>query len=377
MNAVYLDNHATTALDPQVMAAMRDALPAYGNPSSLHGHGRTARKALLSARQSVAEAMGARQREIVFTSGGTEANNLALRSAYQTMAAQGRRRVITSSVEHAAVLETVATLPEADVVIIPVDDQGALEVAALEEALSVPTAVVSIMAANNETGVLFDVDHLAELARGAGALFHSDAVQVFGKGAMPQNADLVAVSAHKIHGPKGVGALQIRKGLELPPLHSGGHQERGRRGGTENTLGIIGFGVAAQLIDQMDHGVLERIENLRDRLESSLLDQVDGAQINGGLIPRLPTVSNIHFPGLEGEAMVIALDMEGVALSSGSACSSGTMEPSHVLLAMGLSYAAAGSSLRFSLSRLTTEEEVEFVSAQVPRVAQRLLALGL
>ena len=377
MNVVYLDNHATTVLDPRVTSAMQDALSIFGNPSSLHGPGRQARRAVHDARQAVADALGARQREVIFTSGGTEANNLAIRSAFRLVNTPDRRRVITSAVEHPAVLETVAALPGAEVIKIPVDAQGALEMAALEEALKVPTAVVSIMAANNETGVRFDVAGIAERAQSAGALFHCDAVQAFGKGPMPWQPDLVSVSAHKIHGPKGVGALRIRKGLELPPLHSGGHQERGRRGGTENTLGIIGFGKAAELVGELDETVLGDIRDLRDRLEAGICARIEGAVVNGAGSQRLSTVTNIHLPGLEGEAMVIALDMEGIALSSGSACSSGKMEPSHVLLAMGLPYEAAGSSLRFSLSRYTTAADIDFTLAQVPQVAERLQALGL
>ncbi len=378
MNTAYLDNHATTALDPRVAEAMGTAmLSHFGNPSSLHGPGRQARKAVNEARQQVAEVLGARQREVVFTSGGTEANNLAIRSAF-ALAGEGQsRRIITSAVEHPSVLETVATRPGVEVVKVPVDSEGQLDLAFLEAALEAPTALVSLMAANNETGVRFDVESIADLCARAGVLFHCDAVQALGKGPLPTAADLVSVSAHKIHGPKGVGALRVRKGLELPPLHAGGHQERGRRGGTENTLAIIGFGVAAQLVGMGNDTELERIRGLRDRLEAGICARIERARVNGGSAQRLPTVTNVHLPGLEGEAMVIALDMEGVAISSGSACSSGTMEPSHVLLAMGLPYAWANCSLRFSLSRFTTDEEIDFTLERLPQVAQRLQALGL
>jgi len=247
----------------------------------------------------------------------------------------------------------------------------------LEEALKVPTALVSLMAANNETGVRFDVESIGACSARAGALFHCDAVQAFGKGPLSMVPDFISVSAHKIHGPKGVGALRIKKGVELPALHAGGHQERGRRGGTENTLGIIGFGVASQIVADSVDPDQQATRALRDRLEAGICGRIEGASVNGAGASRLPTVSNIHLPDLEGEAMVIALDMEGVALSSGSACSSGTMEPSHVLLAMGLPYTRAGCSLRFSLSRFTTEDDIDFTLKRVPLVAQRLRALGL
>lgn len=376
MNRIYLDNHATTIIDDRVVEAMQPVLAdCYGNPSSIHGPGRQARKALDQARRAVALALGAREREVVFTAGGTEANNLAIRGAYALCAAQGRRRVITSAVEHPSVRSTVADLPGVERVELPVDGNGSLSVASLAEALEQPTGLVTLMAANNETGVRFPVDEIAEHCARAGALFHCDAVQAFGKGPLPIEADLISVSAHKIHGPKGIGALRIKKGLDLPPLHSGGHQERGRRGGTENMIGAVGFGRAAELLgDQL--ACLEQIASRRDRLESELCRSL-GARANGAGANRVATVSNLHLPGLEGEAMVIALDMEGIALSSGSACSSGTMEPSHVLLAMGLDYDHAGSSLRFSLSRQTTDQEIDEVLQRVPRVAERLRTLGL
>ena len=379
---IYLDHHATTPIADEVVVAMAEALQHLsGNPGSVHAAGRAARAAIDQARRQVARLVGSREREVVFTSGGTEANNLALRSGFAAQVAKGRARIISSTVEHPSVLNTLADLERqgAQVVRVGVSSDGALDERAFEEALDDQVAVVSLMWANNETGVVFPIERLGALAQAAGALVHVDAIQWVGKVATDFEAapvDLMSVSAHKFHGPKGVGALIVRKGLELAPAQTGGNQERGLRSGTENTAGIVGFGVAAERAQDVLLSNEGRLSALRDRFERRVLEQVEGARVNGATQPRLPTVTNLEFDALEGEAALLALDMRGICASSGSACASGSLEPSHVLLAMGRSAEQAHGSLRFSLGPEITEEALDQVVAvlaeQIPNLRSLL-----
>jgi cysteine desulfurase len=380
---VYLDHNATTPLLPEVIDAMAGAMQeTWGNPSSVHGPGRRARAAVDVARRSVARLIGSGEREVVFTGGGSEADNLALRGAFEAGVRAGRGKVIISAVEHPGVLRCVEDLEQrrgAEVVRIGVDHAGRLDRAALAAALDERTAIVSIMHTNNETGVRFPVAEFAESVHRAGALFHVDAVQAIGRepldvGAL--GADLVALSAHKICGPKGVGALYVKRGTAIDAVILGGQQERGLRAGTENVVGIVGFGVAAEHALLAASDFAERVGALRDRLERGLLQLSPGASVNGDTAHRCPAVSNITFPGVEGEAILLSLDMVGISASSGSACASGSLEPSHVLLAMGCGSEHAHASVRFSLGRHTMVEEIDYVLAQLPPMIDRLRELA-
>jgi cysteine desulfurase len=369
----YLDANATTPLDPRVREAMLPYLSdEFGNASSVHRWGQRARAAVDEARERVARALGCEPAEIVFTSGGTEADNLAVKGAFLALRERGGG-IVVSAVEHPAVLEAAGALRPlgARITVTPVRGDGTLDLEALARACAEPgTVLVSAMWANNETGVLFPVDEVARIAHANGALYHCDAVQAAGKVALDVRAcgaDLVSVSAHKIHGPKGAGALYVRRGVKLSPLFSGGHQERGRRGGTENVAALVGFAAA------LDLAVLEeRVRAMRDRLERALVELVPGARVNGAGAPRAGNTLNLCFEGVEGEALLAALDLEGIAASSGSACSSGSLEPSPVLLAMGVPREIARGALRLSLSRMTTDAEVDYAVATIPRVLERL-----
>jgi cysteine desulfurase len=380
---IYLDHHATTPVAPEVVEIMVQALRDLpGNPGSVHTPGRAARAAVDQARRRVAALLGCREREVVFTSGGTEANNLALRGAWFARQAEGRRRVVTTAVEHPAVLNTVRQMEElgAEVVVVPVTQTGALDRAAFAASLDASVAVVSVMMANNETGVVFPVAELAAEAQACGAWFHVDAVQAAGRLALDVGAlgvDLLSISGHKVRGPKGVGALFVRRGLAFKAIQHGGNQERGYRSGTENTLGIVGFGRAAELAQESLIDEASRQAQLRDRFEQAVVDSVEGVRIHGAGEPRLPSVTNLGFDQLEGEAALLALDMEGVYASSGSACASGSLEPSHVLLAMGYTAEQAHGSIRFSVGHETTqaqlEQVLEVLSRQVPKLRQLLI----
>jgi cysteine desulfurase len=380
---VYLDHNATTPMLPEVIDAMARAMEqTWGNPSSVHGPGRQARAAVDEARRKVARLLNCGEREVVFTGGGSEADNLALRGAFEAGKRSGRTKIIISAVEHSGVLRCAEHLEQrcgAEVVVVGVDGAGHLDRAALEEALDERTAIVSMMHTNNETGVRFPVADFAETVHQAGALFHVDAVQAAGRSPLDVialGADLVAISAHKICGPKGVGALYVKRGTAIDPVILGGHQERGLRAGTENVVGIVGFGVAAGFAQAAAEGFSVHVGALRDRLERGLLERSLGAVVNGDTERRCPAVSNITFPGVEGEAILLSLDMVGVSASSGSACASGSLEPSHVLLAMGCSSEHAHASVRFSLGRHTTAEEIEFVVTQLPPMIDRLRELA-
>lgn len=375
---VYLDHNATTPLHPDVLAAMLPYLgERFGNPSSVHAWGREARHALETARQGVAGVLGVADKDcIVFTGGGTEANNLALTGVLG--ARSGRpRHLIVSAVEHQAVVHTADHLERQGCAVtrLAVDREGVLDPHEVRRAIRPDTVLVSLMHANNETGVLFPIAEVAQVCRERDVLFHTDAIQSFGK--VPVNVealgvDLLSVSGHKIHGPKGVGALYVRREIAMIPLIHGGRQERSRRGGTENVAGAVGLAHAATLMGADLEEVSRRIAELRDRLETVLTATGGAVLRNGHRGRRLPHTSNLAFPGVEAESLVIALDLQGVAVSSGAACSSGAVEPSHVLLAMGVSPDHAQSSVRFSLGRWTTSGEVEYVGETVLSIVERM-----
>ena len=378
MTTVYLDNNATTRVAPEVVEAILPYLSEhYGNASSMHSFGITAGEALKKARCSVQSLLGAEfDHEVVFTSGGTEADNTAILSSLQTQ--PNRDEIVTTAVEHPAVLALCKHLSDdrgLRVHLVPVDGLGRLDVDAYRAAVGPRTAIASVMWANNETGTIFPVRELAAIAREAGALFHTDAVQAVGRVAVDvrdAGVDMLSLSAHKIHGPKGVGALYVRKGAKFSPMVRGGRQERARRGGTENTAGIVGLGKAAELAKSGLHDLETRVRSLRDRLERAILDRVDGARLAGDPDNRLPNTTNVTFDCLESEAILTHLNRAGIAASSGSACASGSVEPSHVLRAMRLPHTAAHGAVRFSLSRYTNEADVDHVLGVLPGVLAKL-----
>jgi cysteine desulfurase len=381
----YLDYNATTPVDPSVLDAMLPYLRAsFGNAGSVHSAGQQARAAIDDARESVAALLNAKSSEIVFTSGGTEADNLAICGTLAATA-QPCKHIVTTAVEHHAVLQTCEAFTEKEtgegtsVTVVPVDATGIVDPEAIRRALRPETVLITVMLANNETGAVQSIEEIGRIAADAKIRFHCDAVQAAGKipvDARRLGADLLSISAHKIYGPKGVGALYVRTGTPLVPLFRGGHAERDRRPGTENVPGIVGLGKAAELARLRLAEDAARITPLRDRLESALLERIPGARVNGDATRRVPNTSNLTFPGAGGEALLISLDLQGIACSTGAACSSGSTEPSHVLLALGLSHDAARSSLRFSLGRQTTPEEIDYVIAVVPGVVERIRALS-
>lgn len=374
--AVYLDNNATTRTDPSVVQAMLPFFTEeFGNASSAHGFGSQVAGALSQARRSVQALLGAAyDDEIVFTSGGTESNNAAILSALSTQ--EGRDEIVTTSVEHQAILALVDQLAKSGVKVhlIAVDSRGRLDLEAFRSAVGPRTAIASVMRANNETGTIFPVERLAGWARACGALFHTDAVQAAGRVPMDLKAgviDMLSMSGHKLHGPKGIGALYLRKGTKFRPLIWGGAQERRRRGGTENVPGIIGLGKAAELAAERLDEACVRVAALRDRLERSIL-QNGRCTVLGDPSNRLPNTTNIAFDGLDGEAILHHLNRAGIAASVGSACSSGAMEPSHVLRAMQVPGGSLHGAIRFSLSHETTAEEIDQVVRALPDILARL-----
>jgi cysteine desulfurase len=382
MQCIYMDANSTTPLLPEVVEAMRPFwFEHYGNASSIHQRGQYARAAVEQARESVAKLLSCRAAEIVFTSGGTESDNMALFGVL----APGDH-LITTSIEHNAVLNAADELSErgVEVTYLPCTAQGVVEVAVLKAAMRPNTKLVSVMLANNETGAIQPVREMSDVAHAGGALFHSDAIQAAGKIPLDMKSlgcDLLSISGHKIYAPKGTGALFVRKGVLLKPLMFGGKHERGRRPGTENVAGIVGLGKACDLArtwlaGQAAPDTPERLGSLRDRLEQGILAAVEEAGVNGCNVARVANTTNLHFDHVEAEALVIALDLKGLAVSGGSACLSGATEPSHVLVAMGLNPARARGSLRFSLSRLTTEAEVDSALAIVPTAVARLRELS-
>ena len=370
MTRFYFDHNATTPVSPEVFQAMAPLMTeVFGNASSIHQFGQEARGELDRARRSVASMLGAKAEEIVFTSGGTEADNMAIFGA--------GGHVITTTAEHPAVLEAAAHLPDATFV--PVDANGIVDPQAVAAAIRPDTKLISVMHVNNELGVIQPVREIARIAHQAGILFHSDGVQAIGK--IPVDVDelgvdLYSISAHKIYGPKGMGALYIRKGTDLRPLIYGGPHERKMRAGTENVAGAAGFGRAAEWVVEESAAEAARQSGLRDRLEQGILAQVPGAHINGAGAPRVGNTSNIRFDGIDSEPLLIALDLKGFAVSSGSACSSGATEPSHVLAAIGLTREQARSSVRFSLGRSNTQEQIESLIDAVAQVVARLRKLA-
>jgi cysteine desulfurase len=377
MQRVYFDNNATTPVLPEVFEAMQPYFgERFGNASSIHHHGQETRAAVERARESVAELLGCRPFEIVFTSGGTESDNLAVFGL-----AQAGDHIITSTIEHHAVLNAAKHLEEkgCEVTYVPVDGRGLVDPDDVKRALRPNTKLVTIMLANNETGVVQPVEEIGKVAAEADIYFHTDAVQAAGKIPIDVNkvgCDLLTISGHKLHAPQGVGALYVRKGTPLEPILYGGRHERSRRAGTENVPGIVGLGKAAEVASAaLARGDDKKMAAMRDRLERELL-QIEAAGVNGEDAPRVPNTSNIYFDGIEGESLVIALDLKGLAVSTGAACSSGAIEPSHVLIAMGLRPERARASIRFSLGKQNSEEEVEFALSIVPQTVARLRELS-
>jgi len=378
MRRIYFDNNATTPVLPEIFEAMRPYFGEhFGNASSIHHHGQETRAAVERSRESVAHLVGCRPSEIVFTSGGTEGDNLAILGL-----AHLGDHIITSTIEHHAVLNTCKHLESTgiEVTYVPVDGNGVIDPDDVRRALRPSTRLVTIMMANNETGVLQQVEEIGKVAKEADIYFHTDAVQAAGKVPLDVNrigCDLLSISGHKMHAPQGVGALYVRKGTLLQSMMHGGRHERSRRAGTENVPGIVAFGKAAELAKQgFENGDVARIVTLRDQIEQTILDQLEIVGVNSGSAPRVPNTTNIHFDHIEGEALVIALDLKGLAVSTGAACSSGALEPSHVLMAMGLRPDQARASLRFSLGKQNTKEDVEFALSLIPTTVARLRELS-
>ncbi len=377
MIRIYLDNNATTPLAPVVGEAMRPWWSGqFGNAASVHWFGQRARAAVETARQAVADLMGASANEVVFTSGGTEADNLALCGIAEKQRARGNH-IITSSIEHPAVLASCRVLEQRgfEITYLPVNEDGLVRVEDLRRALRSETILLSIMTANNETGVIEPIREIASVAKSNGVIVHSDAVQAAGKIPIDVNnlnVDLLSLSAHKIHGPQGIGALYVRKGIDLAPLIVGGNQERRRRAGTENIAAAVGFGCAAELAGRDALEESPRVAALRDRFEQALVRRLGSIRVNGAGARRVPNTANLGFGGVEGDALLMALDLEGIAASMGSACSSGSLEPSHVLKAMNAPDEILRGSLRFSLSKFTTPEEIDRATEVVVRVVERI-----
>jgi cysteine desulfurase len=380
MQVIYFDNNATTRVADEVFEEMRPYFcDLYGNPSSMHTFGGQVGIRIREARERVARLLGCDPNEVIFTSCGTESDSAAI---HGTLAAvPGRRKVITTRVEHPAVLAVCRDLESHGytVVELGVDKLGRLDLNELERQLDNDTALVTIMAANNETGVIFPIEQIAEMVTNRGITFHTDAVQIVGK--MPLNLskspiNLLSLSGHKLHAPKGVGVLYVKKGTRIAPFLLGGHQEGGRRAGTENVPGIIGLGKACALAREHMQDENTRVKALRDKLESTILMTCPDSRVNGDREHRLPNTTNISFEYVEGEAILLLLDRHGICASSGSACTSGSLEPSHVLRAMGVPFTAAHGSIRFSLSRYNTEEEVDLTIEKMPEIIQRLRELS-
>jgi len=376
MDIIYMDNNATTRIDPRVLDAMMPYLTEfYGNASSMHSFGGSVGRVIAEAREKVANLIHAEPGEIIFTSCGTESDSTAIYAAIRSN--PNKKHLITSRVEHPAVKNLYEYLAKTGYHItwVPVDKEGTLDMEYLRQHLSDDTALVSIMWANNESGVIFPIAEIAELLRGKGIVFHTDAVQAVGKipvDVRQAGVDMLSMSGHKFHGPKGLGVLYVRKGTKFSPFLIGGHQERGRRGGTENAASIVGLGRAGELAQGDLEAMNTRVRALRDRLEQGLLKAIPNALLNGKKDQRLPNTTNISFEYVEGEAILLMMDAFGICASSGSACTSGSLEPSHVMRAMGVPFTAAHGSIRFSLSTYNTEKEVDFVIEHMPPIIERL-----
>ena len=381
MKRIYLDYAATTPTHPEVAKAMLPYFTdAFGNPSAIHSYGQEAKGAIEEARVKIADLIGARDEEIIFTSGGTEADNFAIKGVAYANENKGNH-IITTSIEHHAVIETCKFLERRGfkVTYLPVDEYGLVDPDDARKAITDKTILISVMHANNEMGTIEPIAEVDKLAKEAGVYFHTDAVQAAGH--IPVNVgelgvDLLSVSAHKLYGPKGVGALYIRKGTKLIPFMHGGGQERNHRASTENVPGIVGFGKAVELAQQEMNEEAERLASLRGQLIEGLLERIDHVRLNGHPIRRLPNNVNVSVDFVEGESMLLNLDLEGICASTGSACSSSSLEPSHVLLAMGLSHEQAHGSLRFTLGKWTNEEDISRVLEVLPRVVTKLRAMS-
>ena len=380
MKTIYLDNNATTKVADEVMEAMLPYFTQlYGNPSSMHTFGGQVGQRIRDARDQVAALLGALPEEIVFTSCGTESDNSAIHSALLTR--PDKKHIVISRVEHPAIRALCSHLGSQGYKIteLPVDKNGILDLENLEKSLTPDTAIVSLMWANNETGVIFPVEEAARMAHNKGILFHTDAVQAVGK--IPINLkhnviDMLSLSGHKLHAPKGIGVLYIRRGTKFSPFLIGGHQEKGRRGGTENSASIVGLGKACELAAKNIHTENIRVKNLRDKLEQELLKKIPQSRVNGDIQNRLPNTTNISFEYVEGEAILLLMNELGICASSGSACTSGSLQPSHVLRAMGVPFTMAHGSIRFSLSVYNTEEEVDFIIEKMPAIIERLRGMS-
>ena len=379
---IYVDHNATTPVHPQVVEAISRVLrDDFGNASSVHAFGQTAKSHINHARAAVATLVGARPQEIVFTSGGTESDNLAIRGVAEALVPTKRRHLIASSIEHEAVLTTLKALAKRGwtTTLLPVDRSGIVNPTDLEAAITDETILVSVMHANNEIGTVQPITELAAIAHAHGAQFHTDAVQSVGKipvAVDDLHVDLLSLSGHKFNGPKGVGALWVRRGSRLAATATGGKQERNRRAGTENVPGIVGLGEAARLATVTLETNGAHVAQLRDRLEAGILETVPGTVVNGERAHRIPNTANVSFDRVEAESLLIALDLEGIAVSTGSACSSGTLEPSHVLRAMGFSPHRTQNSIRFSLGTENTADEIDRIVGALPRVVEKLRRLS-
>ncbi len=381
MNVIYVDNNATTMVAPEVLEAMLPYFSTYyGNPSSMHSFGGDVAAKIKTARENVAKLIGAESDEIIFTSCGTESDSTAIRAAIESY--PDKKHIVTSRVEHPAVKNLYESLSKKGyrTTFVPVDNRGRLDIDYLYDSLSDDTAIVSIMWGNNETGVIFPIEEISQELKSRGIVFHTDAVQIVGKIPIDVSktaVNMLSLSGHKFHAPKGIGALYVRKGTKFSPFMIGGHQEKGRRGGTENAASIIGLGKAAELaVKHLEANGYKPISKLRDKLERNLLDTIPNAMINGDPNNRLPNTSSIAFEYVEGEAILLMMNEHGICASSGSACTSGSLEPSHVLRAMGVPFTAAHGSIRFSLSRYNMEDEIDKILEVLPSIIERLRELS-
>jgi cysteine desulfurase len=375
---VYMDNNATTPVAPEVKEIILETLDIYGNASSMHGPGRLAQVAVTSSREKVARLIGAQSDEVIFTGGGSESNNSVLNLVSSEMfEGTGRNRIVTTRIEHPSIYETVQTLEEKGmpITMVGVDQYGSLKLDELEAAMGDDVAIVSVMMANNEIGTVLDIKAAADIAHACGALFHTDAVQAAGKIPIDvkiMHIDFLSLSGHKLYAPKGIGALYIKKGIRFCPLIHGGHQEAGRRAGTYNNTGIIALGKAAELAMEHLENEAERVGGLRDRLKEGIVERIPDVYVNGHPTKMLPGTLNVSFPGAEGESILLYLDMEGIAVSTGSACATGSLEPSYVLMETGVGAERAHGSIRFSLGAYNTDEDVDFVLEKLPPIIRKI-----
>ncbi len=382
MKRIYVDNSATTAISDSVLTAVYPYLKEkFGNPSSIHAAGREVAYGIINARKQVAAALGADEREIFFTSGGTEADNWAIKGVAARLAKKGKKHIITTNFEHHAVLHCCEMLEKEGftVTYLPVNAEGYITPEQVANAIQEDTALVSVMYANNEIGTIQPIAEIGKICREKGVLFHTDAVQAVGNvklDVQADNVDLLSISGHKIHAPKGVGALYVRKGVLLQNFMDGGGQERGKRGGTENVVGIIALGQAITDATAQVEQKIARLTKMRDRLIDTLLSTIPKSRLNGGRAPRLCINVNLSFEGIEGEGLLLKLDMAGICASSGSACTSGSLDPSHVLMAIGLPHEIAHGSLRLSLSEENTEEEIDYILKKLPEIVAELRAMS-